>query len=84
MAVSVHHGKVGGKLWLNDEDAEVGSKYMDCTDIERSSMEMYYDNMAKDYSKAVRAWGYCMPELLTDALIQHGRLDKSRNQVKVN
>ena len=84
MAVSVHHGKVGGKLWLNDEDAEVGSKYLDITDIERSSTEKYYDNVAKDYSKAMKAWGYCMPELLADALIQHGGLDKSRNQVKVS
>jgi len=85
VAVSVHYGKIGGRVWLNDAAglASVGSKYLDITDIERNSTEKYYDNVAEDYAKAMTAWGYCMPQLLTEALLEHGGLETPYADVKI-
>ena len=74
--ISVHFGKVGGKLWLNDEDSDVNEKYGDIADIKEQGLdhlEKYYDNVAKDYDRAMRNWGYCMPELLTNVILRCAR-----------
>ena len=42
-------------------DNTVGLKY---TDVGSAvDAQEYYDNMADDYEKVVRAWGYNMPEV---------------------
>jgi len=80
--VSVHFGKIDGKLWLNDEDLAIGDKYLGITEVQEQSVESYYDNVAKDYARAMRTWGYCMPELVTNAILQHAKLTPSAD-VKV-
>jgi predicted TPR repeat methyltransferase len=40
-----------------------------------NSVAEYYDNLAEDYDTAVRAWGYCLPECVTEALLKHTTLE---------
>ena len=38
------------------------------------TVENYYDKLASDYDEAVRAWGYCLPETVVEALIKYADL----------
>jgi len=58
-------------------EGDVGDKYLDITNVGRGSIEKYYDNVAKDYSKAMDAWGYQVPQLMTEVLIEHGKVKPS-------
>ena len=82
MAISVHYGKVNGKLWLNDEDLAVGVQYLGITKLHPDHVERYFDTVAPDYERAMRTWGYCMPELLSTAMIEQGKL-KPSDAIKV-
>ena len=65
---------------MSDSDksgGDVGGKYLDITNVGRGSIEKYYDNVAKDYSKAMDAWGYQVPQLMTEVLIEHGKVEPS-------
>ena len=53
------------------------------TDPKGGITEKFYDDFAGDYSEVVRAWGYCMPQLISEALVNHGKLEPSQD-VKVN
>jgi len=66
VAISVHYGKLDGNLWLNDEE---------CAD----TVQYIGDKECKDYESAMRLWGYCMPELVSSALIEHGNLKPSKD-----
>ena len=85
IALSVHFG---GKL---DEEicfhqSAVFHKYtklpQHATDPNGDMTEKFYNDFAGDYSEVVRAWGYCMPQLISDALVYHGKL-KPSHDVKV-
>jgi len=81
VAISVHYGKLDGKLWLNDDESGthtvqyIGDKCGGNTEC----VEKYFDQVCKDYEGAMRFWGYCMPELVSSALIQHGNLKPSKD-----
>ena len=38
------------------------------------NVESYYNKMANDYENSMFGWGYCMPEVIADALLKHGKL----------
>lgn len=80
VAISAHAGKIGGKLWLNDELNHVGTQYHGMADCK--NVEEYFDNVYKVYDKAMKNWGYCMPELLSNSLIEHGSI-KPSDSVKI-
>ena len=62
----------------NDKSGgDVGDKYLDITNVGRGSVEKYYDNVAKDYSQAMDDWGYQVPQLMTEVLIEHGKVQSS-------
>jgi len=83
VAISVHYGKLDGKLWLNDEEYTVDTvQYIGDKECNTECVEQYFDKVCKDYESAMRLWGYCMPELVSSALIQHGNL-KPSNDVKI-
>ena len=42
-------------------------------------MESYFDMVAKDYERAMVNWGYCMPEILTNAVVVNGGIVPSSN-----
>lgn len=81
VAISAKVGKLNGKLWLNDEDINIGTKYLGITECTRN-VEEYFDNVANDYERAMRTWGYCMPELLSNALVKYGNI-KPTDELKV-
>jgi len=59
-------GNIDGEYWWCDNS--IGLKY---TDVGSAvDAQEYYDNMAEDYEKVVRAWGYNMPELVADKVVQ--------------
>ena len=65
---------------MSDSDksgGDVGDKYLDITNVGRGSVEKYYDNVAKDYSQAMDDWGYQVPQLMTEVLIKHGKVQPS-------
>jgi len=71
VAISVHFGKVNGKLWLNDEISS-DTCFTTHTPSDHSSsesVEQYFDNVCHKFESAMRYWGYCMPELLSAAII---------------
>merc|ERR1712180_102330 len=72
VAISVHTGKLDGKLWLNDEVSQGVSYYGALSHLSQSnhqSVEQYFDNVCHKFESAMRYWGYCMPELLSTAII---------------
>jgi len=72
VAISVHFGKLDGKLWLNDEVSQGVSYYGALSHLNQSSaetVEQYFDNVCHKFDSAMRYWGYCMPELLSTAII---------------
>jgi len=75
VAISVHTGKLDGKLWLNDEVSQGVSYYGALSHLNQSSthqtVEQYFDNVCHKFESAMRYWGYCMPELLSTAIIDH-------------
>ena len=42
-------------------------------------VEKYYDNMANEYEYVVRSWGYNMPEVVLEALVKYGNLQKEKH-----
>ena len=73
---------MSGRFWLNDTDKDLDFKYQDIAKLEREEVEDYYNMVAKDYSRAMVNWGYCMPEILSNAVIVNGGVKPSSN-VKV-
>jgi len=82
VCISAHFGKLDGKLWLNDEESEVGVQYIGDKDCQVDMVKEYFDKVAKDYESAMRLWGYCIPELVSTALIEHGNI-KPSSDVKI-
>ena len=72
-------GNLNGRFWLNDTDEELGFKYTDVAKLEREEVESYFDMVAKDYARAMVNWGYCMPEILSNAVIANGGVVPSSN-----
>jgi len=68
VAISAKTGNLNGKFWLNDTDEELGFKYQDVAKLQREEVESYFDMVAEDYERAMVNWGYCMPEILTNAI----------------
>ena len=79
VAISVKTGNLNGRFWLNDTDEELGFKYTDVAKLEREEVESYFDMVAKDYARAMVNWGYCMPEILSNAVIANGGVVPSSN-----
>lgn len=83
VAISVHHGKLDGQLWLNDDECtEKTVQYIGDKECNTECVEQYFDKVCKDYESAMRLWGYCMPEIASTALIEQGKL-KPSNDVKI-
>ena len=56
--ICIHNILISRYWWC---DNSIGLKY---TDVGSAvDAQEYYDNMAEDYEKVVRAWGYNMPEV---------------------
>ena len=64
---------------MNDTDEELGFKYQDVAKLEKDEVESYYDMVAKDYARAMINWGYCMPEILSNAVVINGGVTPSSN-----
>lgn len=79
VAISVKTGNLSGRFWLNDTDKDLDFKYQDIAKLEREEVEDYYNMVAKDYSRAMVNWGYCMPEILSNAVIVNGGVKPSSN-----
>ena len=79
MAISVKTGNLRGRFWLNDTDEELGFKYQDVAKLEKDEVESYYDMVAKDYARAMINWGYCMPEILSNAVVINGGVSPTSN-----
>lgn len=74
VAISVHFGKLDGKVWLNDEESVVGVQYIGDKECNPECVEKYFDKVCKDYESAMRLWGYCVPEVVSTTLIEHANL----------
>merc|ERR1712111_147300 len=60
VAISVHFGKLDGKLWLNDEVSQGVSYYGALSHLNQSSaetVEQYFDNVCHKFDSAMRYWG---------------------------
>jgi len=79
VAISVKTGNLRGRFWLNDTDEELGFKYQDVAKLEKDEVESYYDMVAKDYARAMINWGYCMPEILSNAVVINGGVSPTSN-----
>merc|ERR1712168_1285702 len=79
VCISTKIGKVDGRLWLNDEEPEDGFRHIDDKSSQAHCVEQYFAKVCKDYASAMRLWGYCMPDLVTSALVEHGKLKPSSN-----
>jgi len=79
VCISAKIGKVDGRLWLNDEEPEDGFQHIGDKNSQAHCVEQYFNRVCKDYANAMRLWGYCMPELVTNALVDHGKLKPSSN-----
>merc|ERR1712038_325609 len=79
VGVSVKTGTLNGRFWLNDTDDALGMKYQDVAKLEANEVESYFDMVAKDYTRAMINWGYCMPEILSNAVIVQGGITPSAN-----
>lgn len=75
VAISVHTGNIEGKIWLNDRDHEIAFKYTDITGVNRCNVEDYFDKVAIDYDKAMRNWGYCLPQILSNTILEKAKVD---------
>jgi len=79
VALSVKTGNLNGRFWFNDTDDDLGFKYQDVAKLEPNEVESYFDMVAKDYTRAMINWGYCMPEILSNAVIVNGGVAPSPN-----
>ena len=81
VAISAKTGNLTGEFRLNDKDHELACKYVrsNIAALKPDEVESYYDMVAKDYEKAMSNWGYCMPEILSSAVIVNGGITPSPN-----
>ena len=69
-------GEVNGKFWLKESrDKPAGEAF-----LKENPTVQNYDAIADDYEDLVRSWGYNMPEVVINALMEHGQLSPDKNQ----
>ena len=61
-------GEVNGSFWLKE------SREKPAGDAFLKNIIQDYDSIADDYEDLVRSWGYNMPEVVVNALMEHGKL----------
>ena len=66
-------GEINGNFWLKE------SREKPAGDAFLKSIIQDYDSIADDYEDLVRSWGYNMPEVVVNALIEHGNLSPDQN-----
>ena len=66
-------GEANGKFWLKE------SREKSSGDAFLKNIIQNYDDIADDYEDLVRSWGYNMPEVVINALMEHGQLSPIQN-----
>ena len=75
LALSWLKGSSTDISWPNESCGQMyGSNLMNVQGTGPSTVADYYDKLAEDYDDAVRAWGYYLPEAVTEALMKHAGL----------
>ena len=69
---------IGASMWFVDTETtdEFAEKLVDCPDVEG-----YYKDFAENYEQVLRNWGYCIPDLTADAILEEGGHKKSLGEV---
>ena len=66
-------GEVNGKFWLKESrEKQSGEAFL-------KNIIQDYDDIADDYEDLVRSWGYNMPEVVINALMEHGKINPDHN-----
>ena len=66
-------GELKGKFWLKESrEKPSGNAFL-------KNIIQDYDSIADDYEDLVRSWGYNMPEVVVNALIDHTNISPEHN-----
>ena len=68
-------GEVNGKFWLKESREKPAEEAF----LKENPTVQNYDAIADDYEDLVRSWGYNMPEVVINALMEHGQLSPDKN-----
>ena len=68
-------GEVNGKFWLKESREKPAGEAF----LKENPTVQNYDAIADDYEDLVRSWGYNMPEVVINALMEHGQLSPDKN-----
>ena len=78
LAIYCWTGDLAGDYWFSDEKGMFECKNYERVVTNMGAVEKYYDNIAMNYEHAMRSWGYYMPEMAIDSLIEHGGMSPKK------
>ena len=74
LAIYCWTGDVSGEYWFSGEKGNFDYRNPEKVGTNTATVKKYYDNIAINYEHVMRSWGYYMPEMVIDSLIEYGSL----------
>ena len=78
LAIYCWTGDVAGDYWFSNEKGNFNRRNPEMLGKNMVNVQRFYDSISINYEHVMRSWGYYMPEMVIDSLIQYGNLNPEK------